>query len=420
MPIHKDPNPEPSQGPLPWDGHLDAEVTRALEVGVASWVEQGKLPITPAERLRRIRAAQAGQAPNLQVWVAPQASGAIPRPRTWRSWTLAASFLIAALVGIAFASWRSIHPGAGLSKAQEDPPDIQKKKTLAGLLPVAGIAQQGAQGLFIRALDDAPRAWQVLGPGEPCTANTLVQAALGKGGGELMLFDRHRVRLAPGTLVRLGDDPLRPWIDLWRGKLEVWAAGAPFRIGTLSAGAAKNKGGALEGPEKSGGGGELQAGGYGRTDVLTLEAGGYASIETAAFQPRMFDLDGFLLMDESSLEPLACHVTRRAAEPAPVRIQEGTANLLRVVPCNFEGQSVEAVAALLGEALEVRVRLSAQARKLAGQKTIALAMGEVSGAEGLAALATQAGLVVQIRDGDVVLEVPGEKPELPAPPDEEF
>lgn len=412
-------------GGASWDGRLDAESALALRAGVLRWVGAGRVQVSPAARLRRIRSAQKIVAPALRVWGPRQNSMHPASPRAWTLFGLAAGLAVAAVAAWPYVAWRDAKPIEAAQDPHETGSVPGQNHAPAGLPLRVATVQPGSQGLFARPQEGPNRTWRPVEAGETFLAHTLVQTALGSGTGELRLFNAHRVKLAPGTLVRLGGDPLHPWIDLWRGRLEVWAENGPLGIGTLGAADPVPQEKAPFVDERngatSGAGGELLAGAFPRKELLALEPGGYAVIETDAGPAWTLELAGYTLQDEEGMEPLACRVTRPPPPQPAVRIQEGTANLLRVIPCNHAGQTVEEVVEALGDALEIRVRLSPKARQQAAGKAIVLALGQVTGAEALAALAEKAGLKLQIREGEVVLELPDEEaPKKEVVPEETF
>ena len=71
----------------------------------------------------------------------------------------------------------------------------------------------------------------------------------------------------------------------------------------------------------------------------------------------------------------------------------------------------------LGDRLELRVRLSAAADTKHGDDPLTLEKGRVTGAEALTAVAQVAGLVVEVKDGDLVLAL---RDEAKAEPVDEF
>jgi len=112
---------------------------------------------------------------------------------------------------------------------------------------------------------------------------------------------------------------------------------------------------------------------------------------------------------ETDLNPVTRDMIHVMTEEPKVRIMDGAANLLNLIDVGFANKPVTEAARTLQELLDFNVRLSAGAQKTVTDKVVTLSLGEVTGAEALAALAQIAGLVVQIREGDVVLELPGEE-----------
>ncbi|MCW8131274.1 MAG: STN domain-containing protein [Planctomycetota bacterium] len=382
-----------------WGLRFAPESGAAVRAGVALWLGEARDTIGAAERLRRIRAAQQRKTPANASGSAVRTWQARPSGTTRaRAWSLAGLAALLALAALAFAFFRSpatTEPRRAERLPVAPAPSVAHKETPAPrLTEVAAVADASAKGLFVRVPGMPAGTWRPAEKGEAFAPGALVQLAANAAPAGLNLPGHESLTLAPGTLLRLGGDPAKPAVDVWRGGVEIRTYNRPLAVGTL----AENQG--------------L------RRDLAVVAPSKHVRVEATRLNTPTLDLNGTALIDERALKPVACTVTEVVEG---VLIQPGTANLLRVVDGGFTGVSVAEIAQGLQELLNVRVRLSPGAQKAAGEKAVTLNLGQVTGAEALSALAEQAGLVLQIRDGDVVLELPNEKPLPEAPPrDEQF
>ncbi|MFH0938023.1 MAG: hypothetical protein V1899_01880 [Planctomycetota bacterium] len=336
--------------------------------------------MTARERLRRIRAAEESRIfpivksnPLISIW--PAAAVAV---------------LVLAMVSMAlFCSYgkQDSEPQV-VQEGQKDPPKIAPK--VAWALPEVS-------GLF-RCSAPSSGVWSPLAAGAACSAGDLVQAAHGSGGGEMRVFAQHRIKLFPGTMICLGENPARPRVDLWRGKLEVWAKSAGLELCAL---------------------GENRSSKY----MLTLKAGDHATLYTDAAEDATFTQSGFELTNTAELKPLHCKVMRGLEEPfeKPIaQFEDGTAKLLKVIVCQYRQQSLSEIIRSLRDTLNIQISIKDE--KGQGGKFVTLELGEVTSAEVLSKLAEQVGLGLIVRDGEIILELPGKKPgaALPQSADVEF
>jgi hypothetical protein len=241
-------------------------------------------------------------------------------------------------------------------------------------------------GLF-RASAAGPRNWTPLKRDESCAVGELIQAAVGNGSGELRLAGGPRVELRPGTLIRLGSDPRRPQIHLWRGKLKLRVEGLPLELCSLGEhGVAKQ--------------------------VKTLPVGAQTVYQALAQQQNTFEQAGSTLISDAGLSATECAEVADAPAPKetpPANIDDGTAKLLNVIKCQYHEKPLTEIVQGLREALGIRIALSASAQEKFGKTIVSLELGDVTGAEALARLAETVGLQLTVRDGEVVLELPTAK-----------
>lgn len=382
-----------------WGLHFDAGTTSILRAGVQQWATARTEAPSASHRLQRIRKAQRLTEPQaapagVRVWQS--------RPeKATRVWVLAGAAAVLALAIL--AGWvlqqSAEQPEPTVVEQPALPQHKPSEKQLQPQPPSAALMAAelpaDAKGLYVLPTPSEEANWIASTLRPACPPGALMQLAANAHPVEFTVFGSHRIKLLPGTLARLSGDTARPQVDIWRGRAEITGGDRPLYLGTLADQGA-------------------------RRDLATVLPGLRWKVETAQLKTPAFERDGFSLVDARAVKPVAC----TAAEVKPddaIALQPGTANLLIVIDGGFANVEVTEIAQALQNLLNVEIRLSPAAQKTVGGKAVTLNLGQVTGAEALSALATQTGLVLQIRDGAVVLGLPGEEPQPESRPrDEEF
>lgn len=392
---------------------MNAELLLPAEAGVlrealAAWAGRDRPAVPAAERLRRIR-AQLNAAKGQPLYATAR------EPKVSRlSWLAAAC--AAALVAAACAGWL-YHtlgkPAAPVVQPGENHEghDGQEKKTVAqDHLPApafeVGTVQECMDG-FYRRVDAAPPRWETVAKGAPVHSGDLLQVASDGDRAEVQVFGAHRVRLEPGTILRVGLDPRDPQIGICAGQLNAWAKAGRLRIASLHADTWKP------------------------SDLCTVQDGEQVVVaadrqppESARFQQE----GGFLLWDPAALPRMNFTVQQiRPEEPAKappkpekVNVQQGTANLLNVIDADLENVPVKDGVETWVALINVRIKLSPAAEQAVGAKKITLKIEKLTGAEALSKFCAAAGLTFHIEQGEIVLRLPNEEKTAPAPDNPEF
>lgn len=409
-----------------------AESANVLRAALQQWVVEGKKSVSAAQRLSDLNAIESIAAKGMGVSPASLANNELNKsnpPQSSTGWAVSShqqnnalknpihppvsiwpSFALAALVfmmfgvaifyaidndpqpttnanatvGRTFLSASGQNPIPTPSPHSTNPNELYENSdkptfTAAEVLP-------DAMGLY-RCADSNSDSWSALSPGTKCESGELIQAAFDKGAGEIKAFQHHRVKLSSGSMLRLGNNPKRAEIDLWRGKMEVWAEKEPVYLGTLAANRS-------------------------RKDLLTLKPGQHASVQSVDFSRETFEQDGVALMRQVGMNPISC--TYQKHEGFAVLLQDASSNLLKVIVCNFHEKSVSDIVQKLQNDIGVLMSLSLTAEARVGETIISLELGSVTGAEAISKLAERVGMYPQIRDGEIVFEVPVEPKPAPA------
>jgi len=385
-------NAEPEANLDGWGVELDAKSTITLRAGILQWVTARLEAPAAASRLRRIRETQQAATAGVRSWQA--------KPEQFsRIGVLAGVAAVLALAALAgWTLWQPASQPAPMvveQPAATTPKSPERQQIPQPVIVTLAEFPADAKGLYVHVNGTDATDWIASAKQPACPPGTLLQLAANAQPVEFTVFGSHRIKLLPGTLVRLSGNTTRPQVDVWRGRAEITGGGRPLYLGTLASDGA-------------------------RRDLAVVQPGLRWKVETAQLKTAAFERDGFALVDARAIKPVACTTAEVKPDDA-IALQPGTANLLIVIDGGFANVEVTEIAQALRNLLNVEIRLSPAAQKTVGGKAVTLNLGQVTGAEALSALATQTGLVLQIRDGAVVLELPGEEPQPESRPrDEEF
>ena len=389
-----------------WNGNLDEAATQTLKAGVAAWAEHGFKPTPAAERLRRIRAVEsalpkAALKGGAQVWQTREN----PKRRAWRWLAAAAAVLVIGTMAYL------IHARANNQKIAISESKPTEEKPAQEWIPViAATAGTDSHGLFARyehvltekgTMLEPSAGWRPLKPGDSCMDVELIQAAVDGKGGHLLLDQGKRIKLFPGSVAMISKRDKQHSLQLRLGRAEIQVEQGEIHLLRQLKGKCIISTTELEPFDVN-------------PLVAVVRSGERVMAEAGPFAGNTFVHEGQMLHEVDNIPELDVKITRepleppKAPEPPAVAIQPGTANLLKVIKADLNGTADE-VAAKLQEALGVRIKLSEAASQKAGGQAVALALGDVTGAEAVAALAEKAGLKVQVIEGEVVLELPDEK-----------
>ncbi|MCK6470750.1 MAG: hypothetical protein L6R28_03290 [Planctomycetes bacterium] len=388
---------------------MNAELLLPAEAGVLRealfrWAERNRPAVPAAERVRRIR-AQLNAAKGQPLYATAR------EPKVSRlSWLAAAC--AAALVASACAGWLYLTLGQPAAPVAV-PETTEKKKAVAenAKTPpaVVGAVRDGTPGLFVRT-EETPARWVAVAKDSPLHAGDVLQVAAAGQACELAVFGSHRVKVAPGTTVRLGEDPDDPRVGFYWGRMDAWAEGGQLRVSSITANA------------------------WDASDVCKLAEGEHlliASIDPLPMSARTLQQDGFNLADPAALPrmPFSAKIDQNVdgnppdvAPPKPenVRVQQGTANLLNVIDADLADVPVKDAVETFVTLIKVRIKLSPAAEQAAGAKKVTLKAEKLTGAEVLAKFCTLAGLSFHVEQGEIVLRLPNEPRTAPAAENPEF
>lgn len=391
---------------------MNAELLLPAEAGVlrealAAWTERDRIATTAAERLRRIH-AQLNAAAGKPLY----ATAREPRDTKASRLSWLAAACAAALVAAACAGWLYhtlgkppaplVQPGEG--KKEKGEKAVAQDHQPAPALEV-GTVQECMDG-FYRRVDAAPPRWETVAKGATLHSGELLQVASDGDTAEVQVFGAHRVRLEPGTIVRVGLDPKDPQVGICAGHLNAWAKAGRLRIASLHADT------------------------WTPSDLCTVQDGEQVVVAADRQPPesaRVQQEDGFLLWDPAALPRMNFTVQQvrpetpvKAPAPEKVNVQQGTANLLNVIDVDLENVPVKDAVETFVALLNVRIKLSPAAEKAAGAKKVTLKIEKLTGAEALSKFCTLAGLSFNVAKGEIVLRLPNEPKTAPAPENSDF
>lgn len=372
-----------------------------LREALASWTERERPAVPAAERLRRIR-AELNAAADKPLYAAAR------KPKVDRlSWIAAAC--AAALVAAACAGW--LYHTLGKPATPVAVPNEEKKAALSDQkkndtaepetapieAAIVATVPNATPGLF-RQVTDNPAAWQAVQGKAQLRAGELLQVASNGQATELTVGKSHRLKMWPGTVVRIDLNERSPRVELWHGQLDAWAKDGNLLVT-----------------------GQPQR--FSKPNLHQVLADGLhlsAIRSTERSRARLFEQDGFLLVDTKALPGGEYAATVNVPGPEDVRIQQGTANLLTVIDANLKNVPVKDAVETFVTLLNVRIRLSDAANRAAGARRITLNVEKLSGAEALSKFCALAGLSFHVEEGEIVLRLPNESPAAPAPENPEF
>lgn len=379
-----------------------------LREALAAWADRERPAVPAAERLRRIR-VQMNAAAEKPLFATPR------EPKVSRlSWLAAAC--AAAVLAAACAGWlyhtlgQPAVPVVQPGKDQEENEGKEKKAVAQDHQPApafeVGTVQECMDG-FYRRVDAAPPRWETVAKGATLHSGDLLQVASDGDTAEVQVFGAHRVRLEPGTIVRVGFDPRDPQIGICAGQLNAWAKAGGLRIASLHADTWKP------------------------SNLCTVQDGEQVVVAADRQPPesaRVQQEDGFLMWDPAALPRMNFTVQQvhpeepkqAPREPENVRVQQGTANLLNVIDADLADVPVKDAVETFVALINVRIKLSPAAKQAAGAKKVTLKAEKLTGAEVLAKFCNLAGLTFHIEQGEIVLRLPNEPKTAPAPENPDF
>lgn len=390
---------------------MNAELLPPAEAGVLRealfrWAERERPAVPAAERLRRIRAQlNAAQGQPLYA-TAREPRGTKVSRLSWLAAACAAALVAAACVG-----W--LYHTLGKPAAPVAVPKTPEPKEVAEIakapLAVVGAVCDGQPGLFVRSAE-TPARWVAVAKDTQLHAGDVLQVAASGQASELAVFGTHRMKVAPGTAVRLGEDPNDPRVGFYWGRMDAWAKGGRLRVSSISANA------------------------WDASDVYKLAEGDHlliASNDPVPAAVRTIQQDGFNLADPTAVPRMSfsVHIDQNTdadrQEEAPpklekVNVQQGTANLLNVIDVDLQGVPVKDAVETFVALINVRIKLSPAAEQAAGAKKITLKVEKLTGAEALSKFCAAAGLTFHIEQGEIVLRLPNEPKTAPAAENPEF
>lgn len=383
---------------------LPAEAS-ILREALAAWAERNRPAVPAAERVRRIR-AQLNAAAGKPLF----ATAREPRDTKVSRLSWLAAACAAALVAAACAGWLYHtlgQPAVPVAQPGEEkspaPAGHEKKETSESenapvvAAPIVATAGNATPGLF-RQVTANPHVWQAVKGAAQVRAGELLQVATNGQAAELTVGKSHRLKMWPGTVVRIDLDERSPRVELWHGQLDAWAKDGSLLVT-----------------------GQPQQ--FSKPNLNQVLADGLhlsAHRSTERVRARIFEQDGFLLVDTEALPGGMYAASVNVPGPENVRVQEGTANLLNVIDADLANVPVKDAVETFVALINVRIKLSPAAEQAAGAKQVTLKIEKLTGAEALAKFCNLAGLTFHIEQGEIVLRLPNEPKAAPAPENPEF
>jgi hypothetical protein len=357
----------------------DSDAARAMQEVVGAWVAQDRRPVSAAERLKKIRATEPATARRTSKWPA-----------------LAVAACVALMLGTAWVYTRK----SGFSKERSvvvDSPatkePVEKASAVAFLhMPVD--AQLPAPEVLYRCPKSSPNQWTLVTKENPGRAGDLLQSKRTYAV-TLLLRGKHPLFVYPETVLLLNGPGDSPAVELWRGRMQLNCATEPVELGLFNESGAKRTLSILPGDYVKA---STPSGEAARAAGL-LAGGGVGELPEPEVQ----------LADVRTLKPEAGSVTEpRVAEPE-THLDDAAANLLKTINLEFKDTPATDALNTLRDLLGVKMSFSELAAEKVAAKKVTMSFTEISGAEALAKFAEQLGLELNIRNGEVVFELKGEK-----------